>query len=100
MYKRQVSDLSEVIALDLMSYQQDWKSASLAPLKINSLSFFQEKIFVNGIQPHLFVLNTGNGALLAHYKHAYHHARLLASIQDNSLYGVDKFGVFFKLPVE
>jgi hypothetical protein len=77
-----------------------WRNTSI-DMPISSLQHMDaNRIIANAVLPHLYLIDAQEGMLLQHFVHQFHQARLLSSQDNDTIYGIDKFGIFFKLNSE
>lgn len=89
-----------IASYDLTTMTENWVNTQLTKYDFNSLSILDAKLVANTKNAHLFLMNLKNGELISHYVHQYQQARLLSGHQNDTIYGVDKFGIFFKITPE
>ncbi len=85
---------------NLLTMRENWTNSQLSKYDLSSLSISDGKLVANTKNAHLFLINLKSGELISHYVHQYHQARLLSVQQNDTIYGVDKFGIFFKITPE
>jgi hypothetical protein len=87
-----------LVCYDIVDKQQLWVNHTFEAMPILSMRENSKKhLLINGHLPHLYILDKEDGALIQHYVHQFHQARLLSTQDNDTIYGIDKFGVFFKL---
>jgi hypothetical protein len=75
-----------------------WRNSIFETMPLLSMkSFDANRLVINAQLPHLYVVDAQDGVLLEHFVHQFYQARLLSDQDGDTIYGIDKFGVFFKL---
>ncbi|NBW56899.1 hypothetical protein EBR43_03780 [bacterium] len=95
-----VDSENAMICYHLDERKQMWRNTSI-DMPISSLQHMDaNRIIANAVLPHLYLIDAQEGMLLQHFVHQFHQARLLSSQDNDTIYGIDKFGIFFKLNSE
>lgn len=93
-----VDQAGALICYNVADREQVWRNSIFETMPLLSMkSFDANRLVINAQLPHLYVVDAQDGVLLEHFVHQFYQARLLSDQDGDTIYGIDKFGVFFKL---